>query len=100
MLLPVSVNVPVPVLVSPPLPEMTPAKLVEVSAAPVVSVCPAAICTLPPLAPPPASEPMVSLSVTSRVTPAVLSSTTAPVLLIAAPFCSSSVPPLTVVAPV
>ena len=89
---------PVPVLTRPPSPEITPANVVVASLPPVVSVCPAAICT-PPVVPLPAREPMVSEFDTSSVAPATLAIVTAPVLAIALPLRTSSVPALMVVAP-
>ena len=95
---PLSVNVPDPCLTRLPVPPTTPANAVFV-ASPVVSVLfPNA--TLPPVVPPPDSEPMVSLLDSVNTTPNTLASTTAPVSMIAEPPLRVRPPELTVVVPV
>ena len=73
-------------------------------ASPVVSVAVVAgvlLVTTPPRAPPPASEPIVSLlPARSSVTPGALASVTAPVSAIAEPPASFNVPALIAVVPV
>ena len=57
--------------------------------------------TLPPAAPPPAKEPIVSfVPLRSRVAPATLASVTAEVSAMAVPPATCTVPALIVVAPV
>ena len=59
------------------------------------------LVTIPPVVPPPANEPIVSLvPFKSKVTPATSASVTAPVLASAAPPLSLRVPALIVVRPV
>ena|GEM_PF-3804991 len=72
------VKLPPPVLMSPPVPEITPPKLVDDPFPPVVSVADPRI-TLPPLAPPPASDPIeLERPFRSRAAPLVFAKLSAP----------------------
>ncbi len=94
------VCVPLPVLDKPPVPLITPPKLVLLLSAPVVRV-PEPSARLPPVLPPPAKEPMLTLLLfRSSVTPAVLAKLTAELLPKAVVLPACNVPPLTVVVPV
>ena len=96
---PLSVSVPKPVFVKFPAPWSDPPKVFEFASA-TVRVCPLAIDTLPPVAPPPCREAIVSLEFTLKATPAVLAKVTVPVSAMAAPPLMDSVPALMVVTPV
>ena len=82
------------------MPLITPVKVVAILLTPVVKV-PEPSVTFPPVAPPPANEPIVSF-VPFKLSdaPATLASVTAEVSAIAAPPASCRVPALIVVVPV
>ena len=99
---PVSVRLAVPVLVRLPWPLMTPAKLELMFVPPVLRVAPLPIATalalVPPVAALPLSEPIVSLSSTFRLAPALMP--TAELSPIALPPRRAKVPARTHVVPV
>ena len=96
---PFKVSVPVADFVKFPAPWSDPLKVVVLASA-TVRVCPLAIVTLPPAAPPPCREAIVSLVLTLKATPEVFARVTVPVSVMAAPPLIVSVPALIVVAPV
>ena len=76
LLAPCSVNTPLPCLSSPPAPLIGPANAVLLWSPPVRRVWPAR-STRPPLAPPPASDPMVASAASVKATPALSARVTA-----------------------
>jgi len=91
-------SVPDPLLTKPPAPVIRPAK-VWLPVSTTVKFCPLLKSTLPPLAPPPRRDPIVSLTFTTSETPLLSESVTTPLSGIAWPLFKVSVPPVTVVDP-
>ena len=98
VLVPPSVRLPAPCLTSPPLPDNTPPNTVLVWLPPARRVKLLSV-TLPPMAPPPASEPTVSSPNSTRPTPAALARLSATPSVSAAPPCRVRVPPCTATGP-
>src|SRR5262249_21441271 len=87
-----SVNVPDPLLTKAPAPLNRPLKVVELLFPPVVR--PPLTVTFPPAAPPPASDPIVSVPLIVKATPAAFASVIADESPQAPPPLSTTVPPL------
>lgn len=96
----VIVQVPVPVFVKPPAPEMVPSKLVLVLLAPELSNAPVLSTKLPPVAPPPAKEPILKLLLSCKIALLVLLNVTAVLLPKALTFEVMTLPLLIAVLPV
>ena len=98
VLAPLRLKRPSPCLSRPPLPAITPEYRVLAWLPPVRSVK-LLSATLPPSAPPPASEPTVSSPSSTRPTPGALARLRATPSVSAAPPCKVSVPPCTATGP-
>ena len=96
---PERIIVPVPDLTSEPVFVIRPPNVCEPDSETVNTAAPATL-TLPPVPPPPRSEPIVSFVLTRKVAPELLERLTAAVSAMAAPLVTSSTPALTVVVPV
>ena len=96
----VSVQVPVPDLAKPPAPEMAPSNVLLVLSDPAVNTAPALKTKLPPVVPPPVSEPTFKLLLSCNNVPMTLLSVTAELLPKALTWLVMTLPLLIVVLPV